>query len=290
MELIYFSFPGNEKLTATLAQREQAKSGSLEVHHFPDGETVVRITDDVKNKKVVVVCTLHQPNTKALELYFFCKTARSLGAAKIILIAPYLAYMRQDKVFNPGEGITSHYFAGLLSGFVDGLITIDPHLHRIAALDEIYKIPTKVVHAASHIAQWIKQNIPQAVIIGPDSESEQWVAEVAKQAGAAFTVLKKIRHGDRNVEVSVPELDTYRHYTPVLVDDIISTGRTLIETLEQIRKLGMKPAVCIGIHAVFANSAYTDLKKAGAARIVTCNTIPHESNDIDLSDLLSIDI
>ena len=81
-------------------------------------------------------------------------------------------------------------------------------------------------------------------------------------------------------------MDEYKNHTPVLVDDIISTARTMIETVGHLKKAGMKAPVCIGVHAVFAGNAYQDLKKAGA-KVVTCNTIPHESNGIDLSSILA---
>ncbi len=286
---IYFALPGNEALTNTLAKREQAETGKAELRYFPDKETYVRVLSDVKQKHVVLVCTLHQPDDKLLPLYFLFQTLKTLGASSVNLIAPYLAYMRQDKVFKEGEGVTSTYFAKLLSGFADSLITIDPHLHRRSSLSEIYPIPVKVSHAANHISAWIRNNIEKPVLIGPDAESEQWVADVANKAGAHFTVLKKIRHGDNDVEISVPQVDEYKTYTPVLVDDIISTGRTMIETIKHLKKAGMRAPVCIGVHAVFAGNAYNEIVQAGAAKLITCNTIPHPSNQIDISDLLKIE-
>lgn len=285
MKTILFALPGNESLARLLAEKLDAEMGEATIRHFPDGESYVRILSEVKAKKVVLVCTLHQPDEKLLPLYFLSKTAKDLGARCTCLVAPYLAYMRQDKVFHPGEGITSGYFARLVSGFADSLLTVDPHLHRIGSLSEVYHIPTKVVHAADAISGWIKKHIENPVLVGPDSESEQWVSEVAKNAGTPFLVLEKTRHGDRDVEVSVPQVEDYRHHTPVLVDDIISTARTMIETVGHLKKAGMKAPVCIGVHAVFADSAYRDLLDAGVERVVTCNTIPHESNAIDLSGL-----
>ncbi len=290
MKAIYFALPGNEKLTATLASRESAEVGQAEIRHFPDGESYLRIVSEVKDKQVRLVCTLHKPDDKLLVLYFFAKMAKSMGAANVILVAPYLAYMRQDKVFKEGEGVTSAYFAQLISSFFDGLITIDPHLHRVSSLEQIYTIPTKVAHAANHLSTWIKNTIEQPILIGPDIESEQWVAEVAKNANAAYVILQKIRRGDREVEVSLPQVEKYVDYTPVLVDDIISTGRTMIETIGHLKKLNMKSPVCIGVHAVFAGDAYQELKKAGAKHIITCNTIPHQSNVIDISDLLGVEL
>lgn len=284
--LSILSLPGNKQLAEALAQLARAEIGTAIIRQFPDGETYVRIKSDVRGKTVLLACTLDRPDSKFLPLYFLSKTAKELGAKKIILVAPYLAYMRQDKRFKEGEGITSTYFGAMLSQAVDALITVDPHLHRRKSLSEIYSIPTTVVHAADHISAWISKNIDKPVLIGPDSESKQWVMEVAKKADAPFTVLQKTRFGDKQVKVSVPHVDRYSNYTPVLVDDIISTAQTMIATVGHLQEAGMKPPVCIGIHAVFAGNAYRDLLDAGAASVVTCNTIRHESNAIDITDLL----
>ena len=287
MKTILFSLPGNEDLTVLLAKKMNAEIGEATIRRFPDGESYTRILSDVKGKCVILVCTLHQPDEKLLPLYFLSHTAKSLGAKCTCFVAPYLAYMRQDKVFNEGEGVTSGYFGKLISGFAETLTTIDPHLHRISSLSEVYHIPNKVIHAANDISKWIKENIDDPILIGPDSESEQWVSEVAKNADAPFTVLQKTRHWDHEVEVSVPKVATYKNATPVLVDDIISTARTMIETVGHIKNAGMKPPICIGIHAVFSGNAYQDLLDSGAERIISCNTIPHPTNAIDLSDVIA---
>ncbi len=287
MEKILFALPGNELLVQKLAAHTGAEIGKAEIRRFPDGESFIRIDSEVKDKKVVMVCTLDRPDEKLLPLFFLSQTAKELGANCTCLIAPYLAYMRQDKRFHPGEGITSTYFAELVSGFADTLITIDPHLHRRSSLEEIYTIPASVIHAADVIASWIKDQVEKPVLIGPDGESEQWVAEVAKRAEAPFTVLEKIRLGDRQVEVSIPELSDFALHTPVLVDDIISTARTMIETIGHLKRLGMQAPVCIGVHPIFADGAYANLLAAGAGRVVTCNSIYHKSNDIDISHLLT---
>jgi len=123
-------------------------------------------------------------------------------------------------------------------------------------------------------------------LIGPDGESRQWVSEVAKDAGVPFIVLNKIRNGDRDVEVSVPQIEEYKNHTPVLVDDIISTALTMIKAVQLLKLAGMKPPICIGVHAVFAPGAFEALKQSGVKEIVTCNTIPHESNKIDVSETI----
>ncbi|MBI3803526.1 MAG: ribose-phosphate pyrophosphokinase [Nitrospirae bacterium] len=287
MKPLVFALPGNDDLATSLANRIDAEVGKILFRRFPDSESYFRIETSVKGRPAILCCTLDRPDTKAIPLFFAAQTAKDLGATQVGLVVPYLAYMRQDRRFQPGEGITSVYFARLLSGSVDWLVTVDPHLHRRASLSEIYTIPTRVIHAAPLISTWIRANIVSPVLIGPDSESKQWVSEIAARAGAPYLVLEKIRRGDREVEVSVPEIDRWKSCTPVLVDDIISTARTMIETVGHLRRAGLSKPVCIGIHAIFADRAEEDLQEAGALRVVTCNTIPHPSNAIDLGDLLA---
>lgn len=286
MEKIIFALPGNELLAKSMVAKINAKDGELVIRHFPDGESYIRIISDVLGKEVILICTLHQPDDKLLPLLFLANNLKDLGAKKITLVAPYLAYMRQDTLFKSGEAITSKYFAKVISSFTDELITIDPHLHRRHAMSEIYSIPCKVLHASELISKYIKENINNPLLIGPDGESEQWVSEVAKSANAPFIILQKERFGDKEVKITIPQVEKFRNHTPVLVDDIISTARTMMETVEHLNGEGMKPPVCIGVHAIFAGNAFEELKNSGAGEIVTCNTINHTSNKIDISDLI----
>jgi len=287
MDKIVFALPGNEKLAKSIISGIKCEEGKYEYHRFPDEESYIRLESGVNGKEAIIVCTLDRPDNKFLPLYFLSEIIRDAGADKITLVAPYLAYMRQDKKFNPGECITSEHFANLLSGFIDELITIDPHLHRISSLDAIYPIPTKVIHSAPFISAWIKENIKNPILIGPDMESKQWVSQVAKDAGAPYTVLVKSRLGDKNVKVSIPHIQKYiGNYTPVIVDDIISTALTMIKTIEHLKEQGAKNPVCIGIHGVFSGDASTALKQSGSGQIVTCNTIAHPTNAIDLSEAI----
>jgi ribose-phosphate pyrophosphokinase len=285
--MIFLPVPGNAALAGRLATATGGELGVVETRRFPDMELYARIESDVKGKDVVIAATLRRPDDKLLAIAFLADAARDLGARRVLLAAPYLAYMRQDRRFKPGEAVTSRTFARIVSGLVDGLVTVDPHLHRIERLDEIYGVPSRVLHAAPLVAAWIGQNVADPLLVGPDEESEQWVAAVAAQAGAPHVVLRKVRHGDRDVEVSVPEVDRWRRHTPVLVDDIVSTARTMIETVGHLRAAGLPAPVCVGVHAVFAGDAYEALRAAGAADIVTTDTIPHPSNRIALDGLLA---
>jgi ribose-phosphate pyrophosphokinase len=285
---LVFSLFNNENFVTALHKSHDFEIGEMTLHDFPDEETVVRIDSPVKDREVIFIATLDRPNSKIASLLFAAETAKELGATNVGLIAPYLAYMRQDKQFHSGEGITSKYFANLISGSFNWLITIDPHLHRWHSLNDIYSIPSQVLHANDSIANWIKQNVTKPVLIGPDAESAQWVSEIAQKSNSPFLILEKKRHGDNQVEVSIPQLELYHHHTPVLVDDIISSAATMIETVKHIDSLKLNPPVCIGVHAIFAGHAYDDLLNAGVEKIITCNTIQHPSNGIDISDVVGM--
>ncbi|MEQ9145624.1 MAG: ribose-phosphate pyrophosphokinase [Parvibaculaceae bacterium] len=286
MAALVFPLPGNESLARAVAHNLGGDMGTLRIRRFPDGESYVRYETPLEGRRIILVSTLDRPDDKFLPLLFSAAAARDLGATEVGLVAPYLAYMRQDRRFKPGEAITSAHFAQTLGRWIDWLVTVDPHLHRRSALSEIYPIPCATLHAAPAISAWIRETVAKPVLVGPDSESEQWVGAVAKDAGAPFVVLQKTRRGDRDVEVSVPDVERWRDCTPVLVDDIISTARTMIETAGHLNKVALAPPVCIGIHAVFADRAYADLQAVGPQRIVTCNTIAHPSNAIDISPLI----
>jgi ribose-phosphate pyrophosphokinase len=287
MTPLIFAVGDSAPIARRIAEEMSTDVGRLFSKSFPDGETYLRFDTSVDGRDVFLVCSLDRPDHKYLPLVFAAATARELGAKRVVLIAPYLAYMRQDNRFQPGEAVSSTYFAQCLSAWFDGLVTVDPHLHRYHDLGEIYDIPNRVLHAADTIAAWIAAHVPGALIVGPDSESEQWVRAVAKTAGVPFTVLEKVRHGDREVEVSVPNVEAWENRIPILVDDIISTARTMIETVGHLQRAGLPPPVCIGVHGIFADEAFLALHEAGARHIITCDTIRHPTNEIALAPLLA---
>ncbi|HEU4693446.1 MAG TPA: ribose-phosphate pyrophosphokinase [Vicinamibacterales bacterium] len=288
MKTLLLTWPGNEPLGVSLLAALDAEPVAFSTRSFPDGETFLRIDTDVRQRTVCVLCTLRDPDARFLPLAFAGDTVRELGARSVGLVAPYLAYMRQDRRFEPGEALTSTYFARLLSSRFDWLVTIDPHLHRRKSLAEIYSIPAAVAHAAPLLANWVRDNVPDALLVGPDAESEQWVRAVAEAVPCPHVVLEKIRRGDRDVSVSsMPDERLRAGRTAILIDDIISSARTMIETVRQWTAAGLPAPVCLAVHGVFAARAYDELRAAGAARIVTTNSIPHASNGIDVGGLLA---
>jgi ribose-phosphate pyrophosphokinase len=286
MRPLIFALPGNETMAEKLTAILGGELGELETRRFPDDETYLRFATDPAGRSVVLVCTLDRPDPKFLRLAFAASAAKELRSKRVGLVAPYLAYMRQDKQFRPGEAVSSVHFARLISVGLDWLVTVDPHLHRHKSLNEIFPIPTGAVHAAPLLAGWITSHLQRPLVIGPDSESQQWVSAVAELSDAPYRVLRKERRGDRDVTITVPNLGDVADRVPVLVDDIISSGRTMIETVRHLREQGLPPAVCLAVHAVFSEETFGELREIAAA-VVTTNAIPHSSNGIDVAPIIA---
>ncbi len=270
-------------MTEKISQIFEVEIGLHTVRKFPDGESYVRIETDLENRDVIIVSDLSHPDCKTLPLLFAADLAASLHAKTVGLIVPYLPYMRQDKAFQAGEAITSHYYAKLLSSAFDWLLTVDPHLHRIKNLDQIYALHPIQLSATKALVAWIKQNVPCPLLVGPDSESLQWVQSVANDLAAPFLVAKKSRCGDRCIEIDLPDTQEYDAHSPVIIDDVISTGTTLIETIKALRKDGLKPPICLAVHALLNKETSAEILNAGAKSVITTNTIPHFTNGVDIN-------
>jgi len=196
----------NHPLREKLCDQLGLEQGHQEFRRFPDGESYLRIDTPVSGARCIVLADLSDPDTRYLAHLFLFETLRELGASSVGLVAPYLCYMRQDRRFQDGEAVTSAVFARSLSRHIDWLITVDPHLHRYHALGEIYSVPSQVVQGAPALAQWLKgQN--DLLLVGPDAESEQWVANIAEASGHPYVIGAKQRLGDWRVEVDPSQID-----------------------------------------------------------------------------------
>ncbi len=273
----------------SLCKKLSLNPGFHSFRRFPDNESYLRIENDVKEKHCIILADLSHPDSKCLHLLFLAETLRDLGAASVGLVAPYLCYLRQDKRFVAGEAVTSRIFASLLSQHIDWLVTVDPHLHRYHSLNEVYSIPCRVVHGASLLAAWLASQ-QDILLVGPDAESEQWVAKVAEQSGHPYVIGEKQRLGDREVVVTLPELDSYKVSSAVVIDDVISSGHTLMQCIEALHLQGIEDVSCAAIHGIFVGDAEERLLETGINKLVTTNSISHPSNELDLSESLVMPI
>lgn len=286
MKPLFFALDDSHPLARSLPAAFETSPGTLNRRHFPDGESYLQVCCPVTDRQCVILATLDRPDCKVLPLLFLCATLKELGAQSVGLVAPYLCYMRQDCRFHEGEAVTSRIFATLVSQQFDWLITVDPHLHRYHNLDEIYSIPSTVVHGAPLLADWFKSANEPLLLVGPDIESEQWVSEIAVACNQAFVVATKVRRGDRDVTVTLPNLGAHQGKAAVIIDDVIASGQTLLCCVDALREQGFSRISCAAVHGIFADNSDQRLADYGLGRLLTCNSIPHSSNAVDLTTAL----
>lgn len=283
-DLLLF-FEDETALAHKLAQVTGIAMARIERHRFPDGETKLRLPDSLP-ARVVVLRSLHQPNDKLIELLLTARTARQLGTEHLTLVAPYMAYMRQDIAFAPGEAVSQKIVGAWLAELFNAVITVDPHLHRVATLREA--IPAQqalALSAASLLADLVKTHCPNALLVGPDEESEQWISVAAQRHQFDHAVCRKTRHGDRNVEVLLPNV-TVADREVVLLDDIASSGHTLAQAARALLQAGARSVDVAVTHALFSGNALDVVKAAGIRHIWSTDAVAHDSNAVSLAGLL----
>jgi ribose-phosphate pyrophosphokinase len=273
-----------------LAQAAKLPACAIGRHRFPDGELKLRLPVDAAGRlppRAVLLRSLHQPNEKLIELLLAARTARALGAEHLTLVAPYLAYMRQDMAFQPGEAVSQQVVGGFLAGLFDAVVTVDPHLHRIDTLAQAIAVPHAVaLSGAEPLADLIAQRRPGALLVGPDGESAQWIAQAAARHGFDHAVCTKVRHGDRDVAIELPPLDAQGRAV-VLLDDMASTGRTLALAARLLWQAGAASVDVAVTHALFAGDALQALREAGVGEVWSTDCIPHPSNAVPMAGPLA---
>ena len=273
-------------MASSLAVEAGLSPVAIERHRFPDGELKLRLPPQLP-RRVVLLRGLQQPNEKLVELLLSAQAARELGARHLTLVTPYLAYMRQDMAFSPGEVVSQRVVGAFLAQLFDAVITVDPHLHRIATLGEAIPVADPVVlSGAPALADWIARERPGALLLGPDEESAQWVERAAARIGHDSAVCRKVRHGDRSVEIALPGVGLSGRPV-VILDDMASTGHTVAQAARLLLAAGAASVDVAVTHALFAPGAEQALHDAGVGAVWSTDCIPHASNVVAMAPLLA---
>ena len=283
--MMILGFEDYEPQAKKLAEKMGLPYAAVHVHRFPDGENKVTLPASLPGE--VIFCrSLNQPNEKLIELLLAAKTARRLGAVHLTLVAPYLCYMRQDKAFQEGEAISQKIVGKWLAALFDRVVTIDPHLHRTPVFSQAVPAAEAVaITAADLIGTFIAQRVEAPFVLGPDEESLQWAQAVAEPFGLDYAVGTKERFGDADVQVEMTKASLKGRHV-VLVDDIASTGKTLIAAAEKCLAQGASQVDVFVSHALFMGDAVQAIRQAGVTEIWSTDSIAHESNVIELAGLL----
>jgi ribose-phosphate pyrophosphokinase len=280
------SLPSTSPDAARLAPRLGIPFHEIAVHGFPDGE--IRVTAGPAAPTTIIYASLDRPNEKLIALTFVTEALRRGGAKRLILLAPYLCYMRQDTAFHEGEAISQRVIGALIARCVDRVITVDAHLHRTPDLGQVFPgIASDNLSAMPAIAVALRKAglDPATVVVGPDAESRPWVSDLAGRLGLSHTVAKKTRRDDRSVEIEFPEPTRIAGHPALIVDDIVSSGGTMIACAKALSSAGATVIDAVVTHALFPEALCRDMASAGVRSIRSTHSVPHSTNAIPLDDL-----
>jgi ribose-phosphate pyrophosphokinase len=283
---ILLAFDDERAPAQTLAAALGWELGIVASHRFPDGEWKLTLPAALP-PRVVLLRGLYQPNEKLAALMIAAPAAREMGAEHLTLVCPYLAYMRQDMAFHPGEAVSQRHVGRALALWFDTVVTVDPHLHRVATLDEV--VPGRrgvALSAAGTLGAFVAARLDRPLLVGPDQESAQWVGVAAREHALEHAICRKLRHGDREVDVALPEVEVAGREV-VLMDDLASTGRTMIAAAQGCLRRGARSVDVAVTHGLFVGDAMAELAAAGVRHVWSTDSVPHPTNTVPLAPLLA---
>ncbi|MAL77988.1 MAG: phosphoribosylpyrophosphate synthetase [Sneathiella sp.] len=280
--------PGYREIAKGLSMSLGVDAYPIEIHKFPDGESKVRV--EPSTGTVVIYASLDHPNEKLLHLALAAATFRELGANRLVLVAPYLCYMRQDIAFTPGEAVSQRLIGQYLARYFDRVVTVDPHLHRIDNLQDVFgNCRADALTATGVIAETLsKEDLTEVILAGPDAESEQWVKAIATPLSLPYLIGAKRRSGDREVAVEFPEGGDLAGRRIILLDDVMSSGMTICEAVKTLKARGAGNIDVITVHMLARREDLEAVRASGVQRIRATDSIAHETSDIPLHELLLV--
>lgn len=280
-----FHFAEGAAPAARLARALGGVASEVERRQFPDGESLVRVAPPAGT--AILYRSLDNPNAKLIEILLAAAALRDAGAQRVVLVAPYLCYMRQDIAFHAGEAVSQRVIGALLADHFDAVVTVDPHLHRTCSLAEVVPgVPAIALSAASVLAQAINLD-DRPVLAGPDSESAQWVQAIADAAGLEWMTGTKRRLGDRAVDVHFDAIARVAGRRVVLIDDVIASGETLAQAAGVLLAAGAAGVDAMATHCLATAADLARLRSAGIATIRATDTVVGPTADISIAGLLA---
>jgi len=280
------SLPSFSRDAAALAALLGVPFHEIAVHAFPDSE--IRVTVDPAATTTIVYASLYRPNDKLIALMFAAEALRRGGAKRLVLVAPYLCYMRQDAVFHPGEAISQKVIGPLLARCFDRIVTVDAHLHRTPDLAAVFPgIQSDNLSAMPVIADAVGNTGLDrgTIVVGPDAESLPWVSDLAGRLGLPHTLAKKSRRDDRSVAIEFNETAFITGRPALITDDIVSSGGTIIACAGALTAAGATAIDVVVTHALFSRAACDEMAASGIRSIRSTNSVPHFTNAIGLDEL-----
>jgi|TARA_Y100000310_G_scaffold225439_1_gene227467 ribose-phosphate pyrophosphokinase len=272
------------ELGRKIALKSDKQLADVEVRKFPDREVYFRVDSSVKGNDIILVQSGYPgPNHALVETLLAADTCKDNGAKSITLVMAYMPYARQDTRFKKGEAFSLQAVAKLLLGAgVEKLITIDAHNWAEYGEMDLHGLKNLNISAGKLLVEHLmkKHKIEKVHILSPDMGASKLVEEAAKAKGAEFSALNKERKGD--FEVSMTGKLDVKGKDVIILDDIISTGRTMLLALEKVKEAGAKRVFLAGVHGIFGWGSLEKLKKK-ADDLVSTDSIENEASEVSLA-------
>lgn len=300
--VIYVIIGGStsQDLAAKVAEKLGENLCYVETKKFPDGERYLKINGNVEDEVTIIQSTGYPQDENILELLFLIKTVKDLGAKKVKVVMPYMGYARQEKRFNPGESVSARIVAELIEASgADEFITFN--IHEKCVLD-FFNIPAKTLSAMPAIAEFIGNNDEKPLIVAPDKGAYPFAQEIAHLLDSECTYLSKVRLGPDKVETRIVDVrcdgsseetvnvDAVRGKKAVIIDDIIATGGTIVNAINILKQHGAESVDVCCVHPILVNGATARIYNAGAASIISTNSISSDTSRVSLADIIADDL
>ncbi len=277
--------PASKDIAKSMAKILRAELIDTELKTFPDGESKIRIDGELEGKFAVAVQSTYPPvDTHLMQAFFMISKARKMGAT-VCAIIPYLAYARQDKEFLKGEAVSVEFVCGLFSASgAKNLVTVDVHSQMALSY---CKIPAFNVSAVLLLASHFKsKNLVQALAVSPDVGGSARAQEFAKIYGTSSISLPKSRDrktGEVAIDSNAPELKEANGRDIILIDDIISTGGSIVKATQVLLNSGCRKVYVACTHPLLLNGAFEKMMDAGVSEVVGTNTLPSKVSKVDVA-------
>lgn len=274
----------SQELAKRLAKRLKARYLSSELKIFPDGECKITVYGKPKGRIIVVQSTYPPVDSNLIQVLAIISKAREYSS-KIIAVIPYFGYARQDREFLPGEVVTMKVVAKLFKAVgTSRIVVVD--MHSKIALKH-FKIPAKNVSAVPELAKYFRK-LENPLVVSPDFGGVTRAKEFAKLLNVSYIALVKRR--DRRtgrIEIKSSNLKNVGGRDIIIVDDMISTGGSIIKAAEFLKKQNCGRVFVACTHALLINDAEKKIKRAGVSKIISTNTIPRKTAVVDSSEIIA---
>ena len=277
----------SEDLAKKIAKKLDAKYLKSNLRIFPDGEGKITINGKPKKGKIIVVQATYPPvDSNLIQLFSLISKAKQYSS-NVIAVIPYFGYARQDRKFLQGEIITMKVLAKIFKGLgLSKIIIVD--IHSKLAINH-FKIKSKNVSAVPQLVKYFKKlRLNEPLVVSPDLGGSQRAKDFAKIYGTNFIALKKQRNKKTGkVLIKSTNLNEVKGRDLILVDDMISTGGSIIKATEFLKKQKCKRVFVACTHALLRDNAERKIKNAGVSKIISANTIPGNTSVVDVSEIIA---